>query len=79
MITSSCILFRYSLISIVKDIGFETMTTEIRVIKVCVFYVSFFMSGLLVLLISANIKHTIFHGKFADFNNNWFEEIGSII
>jgi len=69
-ISICCICFRYYFIFTVKKIGYATRTKEYRRIKLLVFSISFFISGLLVLLMSANFsfsdKH--FNGRFSDFN-----------
>ena len=66
---------------LIKKIGFHTKSSEIRMIKNCVFWLQFFSSGLMVLVMSANFDFTklAFNGQYSDFNKGWFQDVGSVI
>mmetsp|Transcript_19443 Transcript_19443/g.29890 ORF Transcript_19443/g.29890 Transcript_19443/m.29890 type:complete len:148 (+) Transcript_19443:2188-2631(+) len=76
--------FRFAIIYIIKSIGFETITEETVKIRLFVFAVQFFNSGILILLIGANIDflpkiNVLLHGPYSDFTSDWYKNIGNTI
>lgn len=71
---------------IIDWIGFHSRSELAMRKKNIIFFLTFFHTGILLLLINANFSGTgipilgyIFHGKFQDFNSSWFFTIGAQI
>ena len=73
-------IFRYIIVYTVQHIGYDSLSKEIYAVRNAVFIVTFVNNALLVLIMSADFeKINYFQGKYSDFNQDWFSDIGSII
>ena len=69
---------------LIYQIGFHTETSQTNVIMIFVFLVQFFNTALLINLVNANTSEAfsslgLFNGSYADFNFNWYSDIGGTI
>jgi hypothetical protein len=78
-------LLRFFIIVLIKYIGKDTESAQTRLITNGVFIVQFFNTGILLLLVNANLTEqssilgVIFSGGSADFDSEWFKQIGNTV
>ena len=68
-------------IYLVERIGFGTRETIVRTICMSIFYSQYFNTGLLLLISNANLEYsalsfTQLQGRYADFDNRWYKDLG---
>ena len=79
LITIGNIIFKFLALFLIKRTGSHSMSVDFYYTKIVITLVSIFNSGLLVLLMNANIPGLGIHGKYADFNSSWYRDNGKII
>lgn len=73
------------IISLVEWIGQPTVASQMYLITVGIFAAQFFNTGIIILLINANLsEHSdgfdlIFQGRFSDYSPLWYQDVGSKI
>ena len=77
-------ILRMVCIMLVDWIGYPTETIRLAKTTAVTFYVQFFNSGILLLLINANLSDQPFsfgltNGSMSDFNSGWFRTVGNIL
>ena len=79
-------VLRQLLIINVKTIGEETRSEQTRSVKIAIFLTQFFNTAFLLLLFNANMTETsipffnqIFKGRYTDFNDRWYTDVGITI
>lgn len=68
-------------IHLVEKIGFGTQEIIVRTICMSIFYSQYFNTGLLLLISNANLEYsalsfTQLKGRYADFDNRWYQDLG---
>ena len=78
-------VLRYSTIYLTKWIGFTTVTQLMKEISNRVFMVLFFNTGILLVLVNANLEDVsvilsnLFDGQFYDYSPDWYGTVGYTI
>ena len=77
-------ILRTVCIMLVDWIGYSTETVRLSKTTSITFYVQFFNSALLLLLVNANLTEQPFAfglnaGSMSDFNGNWFRTVGNVL
>jgi len=77
---------RFLLIKNVKLIGEETISQQTRSVKIAVFLTQFINTAILLLVYNANLTEhgfpffsQILKGRFTDFSEDWYKDIGVTI
>jgi len=86
VITIINFVLRTIMIMLVVQIKEDTKTEQTRSIMMVIFIVQFFNTGILLLLVNANLSETrlwglnkIFTGPYTDLNGDWYNDVGGII
>ena len=80
------VILKLIIVKLVEFLAQDSKSAQLNSIKVFVFIAQFFNTGLLLLLSAANLKETnipliksFFKGPYADFNSDWFRNVGPLI
>jgi len=70
-------------IKLIGNIGYETVSKEVSLIMLSIFWATFINTGIILLFTNAELKDTPYpfalfpiHNQYPDLNENWYEEIG---
>lgn len=70
-------------IKLIGNIGYETVSKEVSLIMLSIFWATFINTGIILLLTNAELENTPYplsffpiNNQYPDFNENWYEEIG---
>ena len=79
-------ILRTTIIRLIKWIGSKTYSSRYNTIMQFLFVTQFINSALILVLVQANFEYTsvplvrqLFNGQFADFNSEWFNQVGAIM
>lgn len=75
------IVIRTVNIKLIEIIGYDTVSKQVSLIMLSVFWATFINTGIILLMTNAELKYSVLsmfplHNQYPDLNENWYEEIG---
>lgn len=83
LVTIINIVIRTVNIKLITSIGYATVSKQVSLIMLSIFWATFINTGIILLMTNAELKDTPYplalfpiHSQYPDFNENWYEQIG---
>lgn len=86
MIIGINVVLKLVVVKIIDAVGCDTQSSEMSFVMMAVFITTLFNTGFLLLIVNGNLEeqrsipfHRLMTGDLSDFNQQWFENMGTVI
>lgn len=86
MIIGINVVLKLVVVKIIDAVGCDTQSSEMSFVMMAVFITTLFNTGFLLLIVNGNLEeqksipfHRLMTGDISDFNQQWFENMGTVI